>query len=100
MYIVILNMSEKDVLKSEEIKKLISTISDSEIIEKESAIAWDGKNLVIRLPKEIAAYLKINKENRFEILKIAISKELFRNVEVGGFIINQRFCGNFRIGIG
>jgi hypothetical protein len=29
------------------------------------------------------------KENRFEILKIAISKELFRNVEVGGFIISK-----------
>jgi hypothetical protein len=29
------------------------------------------------------------KENRFEILKIAIYKDLFRNVEVGGFIISK-----------
>ena len=57
---------EKDVLKSEEIRKLISGVDDTEVVEKESAIAWDGKNLVIRMPKEIAEYIKINKENRFE----------------------------------
>lgn len=29
-------------------------------------IGWDGSNLVIRLPKDIASYLNVTKENRFK----------------------------------
>jgi hypothetical protein len=59
-------MGENNVLKEEEIKELLKGTTNEERIEKESAISWDGRNLMIRIPKEIADYLKINEKNRFE----------------------------------
>jgi len=66
MYVNKLKMVENNVLKIEEIHKLISEVNREEIIEKESAISWDGRNLIIRIPREIADYLKLDEKNRFE----------------------------------
>ena len=54
-----------DVLTKKEKERLLAHISDGEIIEKEVAISWDGKNLFLRFPKEMADYLDINEKNRF-----------------------------------
>jgi hypothetical protein len=59
-------MVDNSVLKEDEIRKLISEVSQEEVIEKESAISWDGRNLIIRIPREISDYLKIDEKNRFE----------------------------------
>lgn len=59
-------MVDNNVLKTEEIQKLISEVNREEVIEKESAISWDGRNLIIRIPREIADYLKLDEKNRFE----------------------------------
>lgn len=59
-------MDKIGVLKEDEIKKLISEVVRGEVIEKESAISWDGRNLIIRIPREIADFLEINEKNRFE----------------------------------
>jgi hypothetical protein len=55
-----------DVLNSKEEDELLKDIKHSEIIEKESSLSWDGVNLITRIPKEIADYLKINMDNRFD----------------------------------
>lgn len=53
------------VLTKEEKKRLLSQISAGERIEKEVALSWDGKNLFIRFPKDIADYFELNEKNRF-----------------------------------
>lgn len=59
-------MVDKSVLKKEEIAVLLKGVGSSEILEKESALSWDGRNLIVRIPKEIADVLRIDKENRFK----------------------------------
>ena len=59
-------MVDKNVLKREEITELLKDLKGSETLEKESAISWDGRNLIIRVPREIADYLKINEKNRLQ----------------------------------
>jgi len=59
-------MGDNNVLKNEEIKELLKSVSGSENLEKESAISWDGRNLIIRIPKEIADKLKLDEKNRLE----------------------------------
>jgi len=66
MYVCIIKMVDNNVLKNEEIKELLKSISGSEKLEKESAISWDGRNLIVRIPREIADIFKIDKNNRFE----------------------------------
>jgi len=66
MYVVNSIMVNNSVLKEDELKKLISEVNHEEVIEKESAISWDGRNLIIRLPREVADYLKLDEKNRFE----------------------------------
>jgi hypothetical protein len=53
-------------LKREEVLDLLKEARGSERMEKEVAISWDSRNLIIRIPKEIADLLKIDKENRFK----------------------------------
>lgn len=55
-----------DVLTKTEEERLLREINQEEVIEKEVAFSWDGKNLIVRFPKEIADYLKVNKNNRFK----------------------------------
>ncbi len=52
-------------LTKKEEERLLSHIGDGEIIEREVALSWDGKNLVLRLPKDIADYFQVNENNRF-----------------------------------
>jgi hypothetical protein len=59
-------MTDNNVLKTEEIEKLFKGLTGSEKLERESAISYDGRNLIIRIPKEIADVLRINDKNRFE----------------------------------
>lgn len=54
-----------NVLTKEEKEKLLKQIDRTEHIEKAVAFSWDGTNLLVRFPKEIAQYLNINKDNRF-----------------------------------
>ncbi|MEK6933839.1 MAG: hypothetical protein AABW75_03115 [Nanoarchaeota archaeon] len=55
-----------NVLTKEEKKRLLQNLEDTvEHIEKEVAFSWDGTNLLVRFPKEIAEYFKIDKHNRF-----------------------------------
>ena len=55
----------KELTKKEE-EKLLRSLKEGESIEKEVSISWDGINLFLRLPKEIATFLGVNKDNRFE----------------------------------
>jgi len=57
---------EKDGLSKKDFEEVKQLINPKESIEKESAFGWDGKNLTIRLPREIASYFQITKENRFD----------------------------------
>ena len=66
MYVNISIMKDKNVLKLDEIAELLKGIGGSDRLEKESAISWDGRNLIIRIPREIADVLKINEKNRFK----------------------------------
>lgn len=54
------------VLKKNEREELFRALHGHEIIEKEVFLSWDGSNLILRLPKDIASYLGINKNNRFK----------------------------------
>ncbi len=54
------------VLTKTEEEKLLREVEQEEVIEKEVAFSWDGKNLIVRFPKELADYLGVNKDNRFE----------------------------------
>jgi len=40
------------------------------VIEKKSKLSWDGKQFVIRIPKEISEEMKITKESRIEFTVI------------------------------
>jgi hypothetical protein len=66
MYVYILIMEDKNVLKIGEIVELLKGVSGSDRLEKESAISWDGRNLIIRIPREVTDILKINEKNRFK----------------------------------
>ena len=66
MYVNIFIMDKNNVLRIDEISELLKGISGSDKLEKESAISWDGRNLIIRIPREISDILKINEENRFK----------------------------------
>ncbi len=59
-------MNEKDVLTKEDAEKLFSGTNHDEIIYGEASLSWDGRNILVRIPKEISEYLKINEENRFK----------------------------------
>lgn len=66
MYVNIYIMKVNNVLKIDEIKELLKEITSSDKFEKESAISWDGRNLIIRIPREIADILNLTQENRFK----------------------------------
>ncbi len=55
-----------DVLTKKEEERLISNIESGERIEKEVSFSWDGKNLILRFPKDLADYFDVNKDNRFK----------------------------------
>jgi len=55
-----------DVLIKQEKRDVKKILEKEEVIEREATLSWDGTNLLLRLPKEIADYLNVNKENRFE----------------------------------
>ncbi len=56
----------ENVLSKEEKKEVKSFIRPEEIIEGETALAWDGKNIMIRIPRDVANYFGIHEKNRFE----------------------------------
>lgn len=69
-------MNKKNVLTKEEEEELLGSVSGKEEIIKESSISWDGLNLLVRIPKEIAKYLGLDEKNRFEKnLKFVITEE-------------------------
>jgi hypothetical protein len=55
---------EKDGLTKKDFEEVKQLIEPKETIEKEVALGWDGKNITIRLPREITSYFQITKENR------------------------------------
>jgi hypothetical protein len=57
-------MSQTEVLKKREIESLMKELERGEHIKKEASISWDGSNFLVRIPKEIADYLEITKNNR------------------------------------
>ena len=59
-------MKKEGVLKEDELRELTKGMISSERMEKESAISWDGRNFIIRIPREMASYFDINENNRFE----------------------------------
>ncbi len=74
-------MVKKGVLTESEKERFLKLMKTGEEIEREVNISWDGSNLLIRIPKEIADYLGINKDNRFENkIKFTI-KEMPEGVE-------------------
>lgn len=56
----------EELSKKDEEELLKSAFGEKELIEKEVSLSWDGKNLIVRVPKEISDYLNLNKENRFK----------------------------------
>ncbi len=58
---------KKGVLTKEDEEKLLESFrGNPEEIDKDVSLSWDGKNLLLRLPKDIAEYFGVNKDNRFE----------------------------------
>ena len=56
-----------DVHDKREVEELLKKqLSSQENVEKIASINWDGKNFLIRIPKEIAEVSGLNKENVFE----------------------------------
>ena len=74
-----------DVLTKEDVVYLFSGLDTSENIEVEASFSWDGRNLLVRIPKDLANFLKINQDNRFE------NKIKFIVSEKNGRIKEQRF---------
>ncbi len=72
------------VLTKKEKERLFSQIESNEKIEREVSLSWDGKNLIVRFPRDIADYLDVNEKNRFE-------KNLKFIVEEKDGKIDQRF---------
>lgn len=70
-----------DVLTKKDEEKLLKEIDEEEVIEKEVAFSWDGKNLIVRFPKELADYLEVNKDNRFEKKLRLVLKEKHGEIE-------------------
>lgn len=69
-------MKEKSVLLKTEKEKLLKVVNPYEKIEKKANISSDGKNFVIRIPKEVADYLGITKENKNKkAIKFIIKEE-------------------------
>lgn len=67
--------------KEDEVKFLGAFNAIPEKIDREVSLSWDGKNLLIRLPKDIAEYLGVNDKNRFK------KKIKFVIEEKGGVVI-------------
>jgi len=59
-------IKEKSVLTKTEEEELFQEIEGGEKIEKEVSLSWDGKNLMLRLPKEICHFLDLTSKNRFK----------------------------------
>ncbi len=59
-------MVDLNVLEKGEEEELLKGLKKEETIKKEVSFSWDGSNLIVRFPKEIADFLNLNKENRFE----------------------------------
>jgi len=82
-------MNETNVLTNEEVKKLIGGINHEEIISREASLSWDGRNILVRIPKEISEYLGLDEKNRFKKnLKFTI--EIKRDVIKKSFEIVER----------
>ncbi len=56
-------MSDTNVLKKEEKEEVLKALNSNEKIEREASISWDGSNFLVRIPKDIVDYLKIEKKN-------------------------------------
>ncbi len=76
-------LKEKELTEKEK-ERLFSQVETSEKIEKEVSFSWDGKNLIVRFPREIAEYLNVGEGNRFE-------KNLKFIVEDKEGVLDQRF---------
>ncbi len=55
----------KEITEKEK-ERLFSQIESGEKIEREVSFSWDGKNLIVRFPRDVAGYLDVNEENRFK----------------------------------
>jgi hypothetical protein len=54
---------------------------NEELIEAEASIGWDGRNLLIRIPKDVAQFLGLNEKNRFtKNIKFEIKHDLDGNI--------------------
>lgn len=58
------NMTKKGVLTKEEREILEMEFSKGEKIKTSSSISYDGKNFLIRIPKDIIDYFGVTKLNR------------------------------------
>ncbi len=67
-------------------EKITGSIEEGEVIEKIASFSWDGKNLVVRFPKDIANFLNVNEENRkskkLKFLVVEKNGEMTREFEV------------------
>lgn len=76
-----------DVHDKREVEELLKKqLSSQEDLKKIASINWDGKNFLIRIPKEIAEISGLNKDNVFE-------KEIKFHVAIDrtGKILNKSF---------
>jgi len=70
-------MEEEHVLTNKDAENLFRDINNKDEIRREASLSWDGRNIIVRIPKEIAEYLDLNEENRFE-------KNIRFTVEING----------------
>ena len=68
-------MTKSPVLNKEEEKELLKALNKYEKVERTASLSWDGTNILLRLPREIADYLNINQKNRSEKLMKFIIEE-------------------------
>ncbi|MEN7982611.1 MAG: hypothetical protein ABFQ65_04135 [Nanoarchaeota archaeon] len=73
-------MNKLGVLTHKEDLEVLKELKNDEDISKPASLSWDGKNLFVRIPKEIADFFDLNKNNRFK------KKILFNVAEKNGEI--------------
>lgn len=59
-------MGKKGVLTKEEEKEVKKILEKKEEIVVETAISWDGKRLLVRIPREIEDFLDLKSRDRFK----------------------------------
>ncbi len=72
---------EQDVHIEKDVKEFLEEklVEKEEILEKTASINWDGKNFLMRIPKEIAKICNLNQKN-------VLKKKILFKIDIGKMI--------------